>query len=730
MKLLVNDGRGFRVDLEGIRGLALLIILSTHLIEWPTGGFVALDLFFVLSGYLITGLLIREHQRYGHIDIPKFYRRRIRRLAPAATLVIVFTIIAGLLIFSSARALSITWDGIWAFLLVANWNFIINGTDYFATWQPQSPLLHYWSLSVEEQFYLVWPALIAVAIGIGAISARRRRTREAAKPYFWVIVLISVITAVSFAWGVIQPMTAPQVSYLSTLTRTWELGVGALLFFCNHWWPRIPQTLRPPIAWAGVATIIVSAIVLTPDHPYPSYWALLPVVATIGIIVAGVGGDGKLIIVTNPVARYLGQISYSAYLWHWPLFVYLAALVGKDSPIYLWGAVPLALVVSALAFHLVENPIHHSSWLEPRSRRRHRRHRNETVRRRWAIGLRSAAVAALVGALALVVVVVQLPRDSGTAAPSTPQPTASAPADDQDTSEAERIEAAVLAALDTETWPDAVLAQIEAGNLTGSDIFSERCLDVFPGIEDECVFGDDTLDRTAVVLGDSVAVSWLPGLTPALNELGYRVRLLTHSQCPFTDVSVSGAFEPGAIRAGYPEECNDHRDWARERTLELQPDLVIAADGEAEMRTLILPDDTSAADYWSEGVADAADALGAIPVIVLASPPMAISIAECYTRIASVEDCTDRISPDWREQIAATHTALALTTRPFEIIDPRPWYCSPDGWCPPFIDEVVVRSDRQHITEEFAARLSPVLEDALADAIERLAGNESSDGGS
>lgn len=730
MRFLVNDGRGFRVDLEGIRGLALLIILSTHLIEWPTGGFVALDLFFVLSGYLITGLLIREHQRTGGIDIAKFYRRRIRRLGPAATLVIVLTVIGGFLIFPAVRAESIMWDGVWAFLLVANWNFVVNGTDYFATWQPQSPLLHYWSLSVEEQFYLVWPAIVLGAIGIGALSSRRRRRSAGGPRYLWVIVVIAFVSAVSFAWGVIQPMTEPQVSYLSTLTRAWELGLGALLFFCNTWWERIPHVLRPVLSWSGVAVLVGAALFLTPDHPYPSVWALLPAVATTGIIVSGVGGDSKLFVATNPVARYLGQISYSGYLWHWPVFVYLAALVGKESPVYLWGAIPLALVLSALAFHLVEDPVRHSSWLEPR--RHHRRRRTESQRRRVTIGLRAGAVSALVAAIALVVVVVQLPRDTTEppAARPSPPPATLAPDDDGPGDPVADIERAVLEALDTDEWPAAVTAQIDSGQFSRDHVFWDECLDTDPETEAECVIGDESLPLTAVVLGDSVAFSWLPGLGAALNDLGYRVRLLTHSLCPFAEVEVTGTVQSDARRAGYPEECNDHRDWARERTLEIQPDLVIASDGEDEMRTLILPSGVGPEEYWSEGLATAADALQGLPLVVITSPPTLISIGECFTRVAVVADCTERISERWRVQRAAIGEAQSLAAHPFEVVDSRLWFCSRDGWCPPFIDETVVRSDRQHITTDYALRLIPVLRASLEDAVAAPATTDPSDSGS
>ncbi|MDF2443058.1 MAG: hypothetical protein JWR01_1261, partial [Subtercola sp.] len=270
----------FRGDLEGIRGIALVIILFTHLVEFPTGGFVALDIFFVLSGYLITGLLLREYRLTGTISLNAFYRRRIRRLMPSAMLVLVVTSLAGLYVFIFPRAVQTLWDAVWSVLLVSNWNFALNGTDYFATTLPQSPLLHFWSLSVEEQFYIFWPAIVLglLVVGAGARQMRNRRvpatdpllrprttsSRRSAQSFRPLIVGIAVISLVSFAWGVIQADANPQVSYLSTLTRIWELGAGALLCFVAPLASKIPAMLRPVLAWGGFAAIFVCAFVYTP----------------------------------------------------------------------------------------------------------------------------------------------------------------------------------------------------------------------------------------------------------------------------------------------------------------------------------------------------------------------------------------------------------------------------------------------------------------------------------
>lgn len=725
IRLLVNGGRSFRLDLEGIRGICLLIILSAHLIGWPAGGFVALDVFFVLSGYLITGLIVREHQRTGTIDIPAFYRRRIRRLGPAAMLVIAATVATGFLIFPVARAISLTWDGVWSTLLVANWNFAINNTDYFATWLPQSPLLHYWSLSVEEQFYLVWPALILLATSI--LPRRRSRRRQAARsPYRVLLVAISVIALASLAWSVVQSLSNPAVAYLSTLTRAWELCLGALLFFGNRHWERIAPVWRPILAWTGTAVFVGAAFVLTPADAYPGYLALIPCLATAAIIVAGVGGESHLLIATNPVSRYLGQISYTTYLWHWPVFVFIGAVVGKQSPVYLWGAVPISLVVAALTFHFIEDPIRRSSWLEPR-RRRHRR-RSERERQRRAILVRVIAGVSLVAAVsfAVAVLVVQA-QGSGGAAQTLPRPSAGTPSPDAATDgAAEAAERAVISGLSAAAWPQPVIEQIDRGFGGPDGVLQNKCLDVSDKIQNECVFGDASLPHTAVLLGDSVALSWTPGLVPALNAMGYRVQLLTHSLCPFAQVSVTGSFATGKREAGFPGVCDDHRAWARAQTIALHPDLVIASDGEAEMSTLILPDGQKPQAYWTAGLRTSIEALQGIPVVLLTSPPVAPSVTDCYTRVATVKDCTGRIRPEWRDQRAAIdHVAGAQGVR---VVDTRSWFCSPDGWCPPFASDTVIRADEQHLSAAFAQLLRPALQEALSKAVQEDSGGSPSSG--
>lgn len=722
--LLLDRGSSFRPDLEGIRGIALLVILLTHLIEWPTGGFVMLDLFFVLSGFLITGLLVKEFDRTRTIKLWRFSRRRIRRLAPAATATIVVTVLVGYLLFPRARANSVALDGLWAMLLSANWRFIATDTDYFATWMPQSPLLHFWSLAVEEQFYLFWPVLILGALLLGAYLFRRRATGGSEGTFFQryatVIALIVVLVGVSLAWSTIQATANPEVAYLSTLTRVWQLGAGALLYFANPIWKKVPTALRIILAWSGFAVLLATAVIYKPEMPYPGVAALAPVLATAAIIVSGVGGSAYFVIATNPVSRYLGQISYSAYLWHWPIYVYVAAMVGKESPMYLYAALPIALVVGALSFHFIENPIRESQWLEPKHQ-----WRRLSGWQKFDRVIKRAAIVAIPFAAALIAFAMfgnrflpaptTPPPTAG--ATSTPEPSQSPQGEPNDSerldAELERVQASIVAALDAEDWPSEVREAIDSGAASPAGLLQNTCLDVSDLNEADCIIGDESLPRTAVLLGDSVALSWMPGLGPALNDLGYRVQLLNHSQCPFADVSVSGSFDPASVRPGYPDECNDHRAWAFERIDAIAPDLVIASDGEAELQTLMLPADTTRPQYWQQGMASSLERLGTIETIVLASPPQAASIAECYTNFATVKSCTERLADQWRDQYVANQRAVDGAGENVHLVNTLKWFCTTDGWCPPFALGSIVRADRQHIAEGYATALAPLLRESI-----------------
>jgi peptidoglycan/LPS O-acetylase OafA/YrhL len=215
----------FRPDIQGLRALAVIVVILDHLFGWPSGGFVGVDVFFVISGFLITGLMLSEHQRTGQISWANFYRRRVRRIMPAAVVCLTLTVAASFLIYRTARFDSIRSDAIWSLFFGANWHYAEVGTDYLGSTGPVSPLQHFWSLSVEEQFYIIWPVVL---IGMLGVVGRPLRTRGRSANRALAAAMAAGVVG-SFAWAVVDTATSPTWAYFSTFTRGWELAVGAML---------------------------------------------------------------------------------------------------------------------------------------------------------------------------------------------------------------------------------------------------------------------------------------------------------------------------------------------------------------------------------------------------------------------------------------------------------------------------------------------------------------------
>ncbi|TFV85530.1 acyltransferase [Microbacterium sp. dk485] len=339
------------------------MVIATHVVGEPSGGFVGVDVFFVVSGFLITGLLLREVADTGRISLQDFFARRIRRLMPAAILVLLAVSVAAFLVFNRARA-DATWvDAVAAALFVSNWRFAADGTDYFSE-AAVSPLQHFWSLSVEEQFYLVWPVLLLIVVLVVPRGGRRGRAGRAA-----VGGAVVLVGAASWAWAVAQTAAEPTVAYFSTATRAWELAVGALLAVASPALARIPAVLGGLLQWVGLAGVVWSCVVIDPASAFPAPWAVLPVTATALVVAGGVAGDPRhrhLFPLTNPVGVWLGDLSYALYLWHFPVLVFAGVLLPAGD----WTTAIVLAATAVLAvstYYGVEQPLHRSPLLRRRA---------------------------------------------------------------------------------------------------------------------------------------------------------------------------------------------------------------------------------------------------------------------------------------------------------------------------------------------------------------------------
>ncbi len=356
---------GFRPDIEGLRAVAILTVLTHHAGMPLHGGFIGVDIFFVISGFLITGLLVNELWSTGTISWSRFVGRRIRRLLPAAVLVLVATSFVSFFVVPGLRRREIGVDIAASAAYVVNWVFARREVDYLASDARPSPVQHFWSLAVEEQFYVLWPVLLIVL----ALVVRRPSRRV-------VLTALGVLVATSFAWSIWFSDTSPRPAFFTTTTRVWELGLGALLAVALAGRPRPASPLRGSAAlgWAALVTLLAVAALLPEGIDWPGAWALLATVPTAVLLWVGwQGGAGGPVRVLGwrPMV-WIGGLSYSIYLWHWPFIVlgeWTADAVGTTLPGWGKAALAVASIVPAwLSWRFVETPIHHGPWLRERPR--------------------------------------------------------------------------------------------------------------------------------------------------------------------------------------------------------------------------------------------------------------------------------------------------------------------------------------------------------------------------
>jgi peptidoglycan/LPS O-acetylase OafA/YrhL len=352
------EDRGFRPDIEGLRAVAVLLVVFFHVgFSALRGGFVGVDVFFVISGFVITGLLLRERNATDRTQLLAFYGRRARRILPAALLVIAVSLVATDLLVGGNSTVLAASDSRWTALFVGNFHFSHVIPNVLVS-RP-APLLQFWSLAVEEQFYLVYPAFFAVL----AACSRRRSLRQT------LALGLTGVVVISFIASVVDTKPVQLASYYSPFTRAWELALGGLVAVSATQLEKIPSVIAAVLTWAGIVGIAVSAISFTVLTTYPGYAAALPVMSTVLVIAGGTAvprWGAELMLRLLPL-RWVGRWSYSWYLWHWPILVIaaerahttvLGSSVAKNSAL-----VAFALLVAAVSYSLIENPIRHSLLL-------------------------------------------------------------------------------------------------------------------------------------------------------------------------------------------------------------------------------------------------------------------------------------------------------------------------------------------------------------------------------
>ena len=358
---LVRRDRQFRPDIAGMRALAVALVVLYHAgLSAVSGGFVGVDVFFVISGFVITGVLLRERDKTGGTSLLAFYARRARRILPAATVVIIVTILISYRWLGFIAGDQVSADAKTAALFFANFHFISLSTNYFTATLPPSPLQHFWSLAVEEQFYFVYPAIF---LGAAVVWKRFPLARKLA------VVLLAVIVA-SFVLSVVQTSTNANAAYFSPFTRAWELALGALVAIGARPLSKIPSALAGILTWVGMACVLVAAFGYSGATTYPGAAVALPVLGAAAMIAGGTAAPalGVEALLRWAPFQWLGAISYSLYLWHWPVLI--VAKEHASQPLSLAHNLVLVLVAVALSvasYLLIENPVRNARWLSRRN---------------------------------------------------------------------------------------------------------------------------------------------------------------------------------------------------------------------------------------------------------------------------------------------------------------------------------------------------------------------------
>ncbi len=361
-----------RSDIQGLRAVAILAVVAYHAGLPVPGGYVGVDVFFVISGYLITQLLWGELAAGGRLSFAGFYARRARRLLPSAVLVILVTVVASVAVLGPLEAKAVAKDAVACALYVGNYRFAFQATNYLNAHGAVSPLQNYWSLGVEEQFYLVWPALLLAASLIGRRHRGRHRPTSTDGARWAVIGAMAVVGALSFWMCVSLTHTDEPWAFFSLPTRAWELAVGGLLALAVPLVRRVPAWALGAIGWAGLGAVAWSLVAFGPQTPFPGAAALVPVTGTGAALVAGTrnltAGPARLLGLAP--LQPIGAVSYTWYLWHWPALVLAPYVVGHRLGLTQNLAVCLfSLLLAALTTVLLEQPVRRSPWLTARTMR-------------------------------------------------------------------------------------------------------------------------------------------------------------------------------------------------------------------------------------------------------------------------------------------------------------------------------------------------------------------------
>ena len=703
-----SEQKTFRPDIEGLRAVAVTAVVLFHAaVPGITGGYVGVDVFFVISGFLITGLLWREVSTTGTVRLRSFYGARARRLLPASAAVGVITMIASVILLPPLQARPAISDGITSALYVSNYQFVMRGVDYFGNHVTQSPFLHYWSLGVEEQFYLVWAPMLLGTVWLIRLArrARRRPSSEAAFSKRTFIALLALVAVVSFLLSFLASYVVSAAAFYSLPTRAWQMAAGGLVALTALGWQRLSPPIAAIIGWAGLALILLACVWLSPTTVYPGAAALLPTAGAALVIGAGCAtpnqGGGRIL--GWPPMRAIGRISYSWYLWHWPVLV-LAPFVLHHS-LGLAERIIAALLSAGLAWltlRYLENPLRFAPKI-----------RNSALR-----SLSLGAVATVVAVCVGVGLLRAVPTPIGHGVPAKPLDfttvpvAAGAPIDAYDAAVSQtfaQVKAAVAESATLESVPANLAPPLMDAVAEKKALSFNGCLrEPFESGQPECALGDTSSSTTVALVGDSHAAMWTPAFQQVATQRHWRLEMLAKGACPLLDVEIPN---PLSRLADHFQQCSQWRGQILARLGAERPRLIVLSLWRGYGTTEQLSGYRAYNAAWIDSLISLVQRLratGAAVMVLGPIPEPQFHVPVCLSGyLDDVQACMlDRSSAVNESGIAAE--AAATKAGGGQYVDTTDLFCTAER-CPVVIGNTLVYLDDNHMSLKYAQALAPAV---------------------
>jgi peptidoglycan/LPS O-acetylase OafA/YrhL len=655
----------YRPDIEGLRALAVGGVLLFHA-GWPfvAGGYVGVDVFFVVSGFLMTALIVSERRATGSFGFRAFYTRRIRRILPAATTVLVATAVLSLWMMPWLDWARTGWDILSAGLFASNFRFALGATDYLAEDFSVSPVLNYWSLSVEEQFYLVWPLVI-----LGLLAIRYRHA-----VLFGFLTLIGVSLGYS-VW--LTDVNQPWAFFMMP-TRAWEFAIGGVVALLLLRF-QLSRRTATALGWAGGGAVVLAMLIFSRSTTFPGSAALLPVLGTAAVIWAGAAGCQRGtfagLLASRPM-RAVGRVSYSWYLWHFPPLILIPIWLDRElDPLFASLIVVVSWLPAYLTYRWVENPI--------------RKAQGKMRSGRAAVAILVASiVAASVAAAALIwwprpaadVLTSSAPKTVESSEPANPEPA------------------------------NSLTPTVEEARDDIPDIYADGCHLAVPDVQlERCGYGQKRADYRVFLVGDSHAAQWQPALARLADEQGWELRSLTKSSCA---PGTGAAYLDEPFSRPY-RECKQWLTRVKQEIKADQPDLVVSTGWQPEEMFLDGARESGALArnrYERDLVKDLSDmAAGATELVWLGDTPWpGVDVPVCLAKKGNVDDCSVALG-DALPDTTAVDSARELG---IPTIDMNGSICGPVN-CEAVRFNRIVWRDKHHLTASYSEALAPVLLESL-----------------